>query len=99
MMAWLDVSDEMLKKYAHLHTDPDRARGALMLSRDMAERIHEEFGGCEVVSNQNGTIWCSLDEVLNAVNVTALCTVHQQGWGVPLDEVATGSSSTVGAML
>lgn len=91
VLAAFDVAEELLNKYAHLHADPASARGALMLSRELTERLHKAIP-CTPSVDSRGQLVCSLTSISNDLHAYLFQPNMQGGWAVELAAVAKGEA-------
>ena len=94
----LDTAEELLSRYEHLHSDPEAARGRLVLMREIHNRLHDSMP-CEPVADDRGQLVCPLMAAANDVYSYAFGPGAQGGWAVPLDVIATGRDGAQIGML
>jgi len=87
----LDVAEELLDKFGHLHADPESVRGAIKISRAITERLHQVLP-CKPGPDHRGQLACSLGNVVNDL-CALLCQPNlQAGYALQLDALAKGQA-------
>jgi hypothetical protein len=94
----LDLADELLARYGHLHQDRQAAANNLALGREAAIRAHEMLT-CEPAVSAYGTLTCPLDGVIHEALKYGLGTFSLAGWAIPVAELHGETREAIGQML
>jgi hypothetical protein len=95
----IDVAEELLAEYRHLHEDPQFADEYLRLLRRVAVRVHELLP-CEPVKGESGRLICSLEGVVGGAMRMALIAKRQDSkWVVSSLDESARPRDVVGQML